>query len=200
MSLERLIRLAKKTGDTLIVHTPGERDLVIMDVDAYEALQDIREINSITNMDMDCDDLSFLDDPIRENLPSMESDNENDFYGIDDSEIDDEFVNPFSQESPWSSTREVIDEQKQSELEDWATNNIPDLSDWEIEKKDEIKIEDLPFDPPMMTDKSSVDSNWDLPTNDVSLNIPINNSIAEIESWDEELLGEEEPVFYEEPV
>ncbi len=39
MSLERLIRLAKKTGDTLIVHDPVHGDdIVIMLVDNYETL------------------------------------------------------------------------------------------------------------------------------------------------------------------
>jgi len=39
MSLQRLINLAKKTGDTLIIHdTRGDRDMVIMDVDRYEHL------------------------------------------------------------------------------------------------------------------------------------------------------------------
>ena len=42
MSLDRLIQLAKRTGDRLIVHDPsGENDLVIMDVDSYERLLDL---------------------------------------------------------------------------------------------------------------------------------------------------------------
>jgi hypothetical protein len=38
MSIERLVNLAKKTGDTLIIHDPREgRDMVIMDIDRYES-------------------------------------------------------------------------------------------------------------------------------------------------------------------
>lgn len=44
MSLDRLIRLAKRTGDRLIVHNPvDETDVVIMDVDEYEALLDEKQ-------------------------------------------------------------------------------------------------------------------------------------------------------------
>lgn len=39
--LLRLIRLAQRTGDTLIVADPaGENDIVLMDVDRYEAIVD----------------------------------------------------------------------------------------------------------------------------------------------------------------
>jgi hypothetical protein len=44
MSLYRLIDLAKRTGDRLIVHDPvNSRDVVIMDIDSYERLLDISE-------------------------------------------------------------------------------------------------------------------------------------------------------------
>ncbi len=43
-SLDRLIKLAKKTGDRLIVHNPiDETDIVIMDVSEYENLLDEKE-------------------------------------------------------------------------------------------------------------------------------------------------------------
>lgn len=39
MSLDRLIDLAKRTGDRLIIHDPiNGRDIVILGIDAYEAL------------------------------------------------------------------------------------------------------------------------------------------------------------------
>jgi len=38
MSLERLIHLAQRTGDRLIVHNPHGTDVVIMSVEAYEEL------------------------------------------------------------------------------------------------------------------------------------------------------------------
>ena len=41
MSLDRLIKLAKRTGDRLIVHNPADEiDIVIMDVSEYENLLD----------------------------------------------------------------------------------------------------------------------------------------------------------------
>ena len=40
-SLERLIKLAKRTGDRLIIHDPVDgNDIVVMDLDAYEMLMD----------------------------------------------------------------------------------------------------------------------------------------------------------------
>jgi hypothetical protein len=40
-SIDRLIKLAKKTGDRLIIHDPVEgNDVVIMDIDSYEMLMD----------------------------------------------------------------------------------------------------------------------------------------------------------------
>lgn len=43
-SIDRLIRLARKTGDRLIVHDPNEeRDIVIMDLDQYEMLVDAQK-------------------------------------------------------------------------------------------------------------------------------------------------------------
>ena len=43
-SYDRLIDLAKRTGDRLIVHDPVEgRDVVIMDIDEYEKIVDERE-------------------------------------------------------------------------------------------------------------------------------------------------------------
>lgn len=42
-SIDRLIRLARKTGDRLIIHDPSdERDIVIMDLDQYEMLVDAK--------------------------------------------------------------------------------------------------------------------------------------------------------------
>lgn len=44
MSLERLIRLAQKTGDKLIIHDPvNEQDVVLMSVDDYEALLSLKD-------------------------------------------------------------------------------------------------------------------------------------------------------------
>ena len=54
MSLDRLIRLAKKTGDRLIIHDPHGTDIVLMDVDSYEALVDtqIQSFNKLLDEHM----------------------------------------------------------------------------------------------------------------------------------------------------
>lgn len=46
MSLDHLIKLARRTGDRLIVHdSSGEKDLVIMDIDSYEQLLDLQTMS-----------------------------------------------------------------------------------------------------------------------------------------------------------
>ena len=55
-SYDRLINLAKRTGDRLIVHDPVEgRDVVIMDIDEYEMIVDEREYGrSFYDEETDC--------------------------------------------------------------------------------------------------------------------------------------------------
>ena len=49
-SLDRLIKLAKRTGDCLIVHNPiDESDVVIMDVSDYESLLDEKKDGSTSS-------------------------------------------------------------------------------------------------------------------------------------------------------
>ena len=62
-SYDRLIDLAKRTGDRLIVHDPIEgRDVVIMGVDEYEKIIDNNE-GFDYNSDFDCDDCDDFDNP-----------------------------------------------------------------------------------------------------------------------------------------
>ena len=52
-SLDRLIKLAKKTGDRLIVHNPAdETDVVIMDVNDYENLFDAKQDGLTSSQDV----------------------------------------------------------------------------------------------------------------------------------------------------
>lgn len=52
-SLDRLIKLAKKTGDRLIVHNPADgSDIVIMDIDDYETLFDEAKNDSAVSRDV----------------------------------------------------------------------------------------------------------------------------------------------------
>jgi len=52
---DKLFRLAQKTGDTLIVHHPDGRDMVIMDVDRYEDMVDENSWHDIDSTSSLCD-------------------------------------------------------------------------------------------------------------------------------------------------
>ena len=80
MSLDRLIKLAQKTGDRLIVHDEfSGQDVVILDVDSYESLYD--RANGMAG------DLPFDgggDDPWN----SFDDDTEDDYYNSKDDDWD----------------------------------------------------------------------------------------------------------------
>lgn len=63
MSLDRLINLAQRTGDRLIIHDPIQgRDLVILDVDSYERLLDGRPLRDM-NLLRDLDPMPWEEEP-----------------------------------------------------------------------------------------------------------------------------------------
>lgn len=136
MSLDHLIKLARRTGDRLIVHdSSGEKDLIIMDIDSYEQLLDLKTMSDERDF--------FAPEP-------WEKDDLLDDLSADESEAED---------SPWHSAADVF---RGASADPWASLMAQPTS---VLKTDhEIKIEDV----------SS--------------------------SWQDEPLGEEDPVFYEEPV
>src|SRR3989344_3372524 len=105
-ALDRLIRLAQRTGDRLIVHDPsGENDLVIMGVDSYEQLLDRQTVSA---------DRSWLEpEPWeRKYLAEMEAN------GADEADSTDEFAGdmPWDEPSPWYSAAEVLGEKPPTRL------------------------------------------------------------------------------------
>lgn len=70
MSLDRLIKLAHRTGDRLIVHQPTGEDIVIMDIDAYESM--LEHLEMIDTLQEQLDDFfeedEATDQPVYDDL------------------------------------------------------------------------------------------------------------------------------------
>lgn len=98
MSLERLIRLVRKTGDRLVVHDPqAETDVVIMDLAAYETLLDLDESPSLS---LDVSRQGTLEE--EETFVWPDTSEEAEIQTVRDrGEAADDFS--------WTSTRDVID-------------------------------------------------------------------------------------------
>lgn len=193
MSLANLIKLAKRTGHTIIVHDPLDGDYVVMGVNAYEQLFDQQRTYESRQ-----DDLSFLDAPSKSQVESA-------FWGEEEE----------SELEPWHRAGDVIDDRYGPD--EWEDDNDHEFDDEvggdgyeRLNFKDEIKIDDIPFGPPWVPEQpESVKSEFDRwhedagsLTKEPTFRINQFNSSARpgVEDWPEEPLGEEELVFYEEPV
>ncbi|MDP2692536.1 MAG: hypothetical protein Q8O88_02755 [bacterium] len=231
MSLDRLINLARKTGDRLIVHQPDRgEDIVIMDVDEYELLfENRRDVRNLS-------DKQLLDQINRDIAIWRANDKFDRWY--DDVESEDEIPtgvgNDFESEKEddtnWFSAGNVL-EDKFAELNSEVPTDIgndPDLDLFEDFNSGEGA--ELNSEVPMGI--------GEIPTNDGKVPMEIGNGFfnldevsenevenvkkfeiaddlaklsepeiiphkpfAEAEGvWEEESLGDDEPVFYEEPV
>lgn len=250
-SYDRLIDLAQRTGDRLIVHDPIEgRDIVIMDVNEYEKIiyncgQNFNEFDFNHRHDIRRMSSDEMLDQINRDIAIWRAEKEDEDQWSKEMALKEEFANeppfdPFSEcdyhpsewhdypedwkrrPDPWYSAGSVLDD-RYSDLYD---NGDEDDFDWEdldsdeedvevdlgpfdwneengfeleddldffnkdnSEDGEEIKVEDIPFD-----------SGLNFETEKELKEIPLSD-ISEVEnSWEEEPLGDDEPVFYEEPV
>lgn len=92
MSLDRLIALAKRTGDRLIVHDPyGDHDIVILNLDQYERLLDEKEERGVEDAFMDDAWKNPLhDDPWRSAGDVLGERYGSDRWGFDEEDEDEE--------------------------------------------------------------------------------------------------------------
>ncbi|OGH60201.1 MAG: hypothetical protein A2725_04845 [Candidatus Magasanikbacteria bacterium RIFCSPHIGHO2_01_FULL_33_34] len=190
MSLDRLINLARKTGDRLIVHQPEKgEDIVIMNVDEYEMLLDNRR--DVRNLS----DKQLLDQ-INRDIAIWRANTK-----LEDDDIYDDFVDEEGGRDiggSWFSAGNVLsdkfdeseidftDEVKESEgglaeffdyegVGNESLSNVKEISKpYEV---DEDMVKDI--EPKIIPQKSGEEKN---------------------QVWEEESLGDDEPVFYEEPV
>ena len=203
MSLDRLIDLAHRTGDRLIVHNPlDNQDVVIMSVDEYEYLVDgSREVRNLSS--------NQLLDQINRDISVWRNNKETDEDWDRTSELEDELwdeeMSNFSfdpSHDPWHKAGDVLGkkysvhdfEEDQDLIDEEGEMSVPnfdfgpfetqeDLSP-DLEEVEKEEIGGFPFDvEPVQTEVE---------------NIPIEYAPKD-EKWEEEPLSDE-PVFYEEPV
>jgi hypothetical protein len=202
MSLDRLIDLAQRTGDRLIVHNPVEQqDVVIMSVDEYENLIDSRR--SVHGLSSD-----QLLDQINRDISAWRTDKEESEQWEKTMQLEDELWNeemrdyPFTEEpwrDDWHRAGDILEDrydfndgEDEEDFEEDKKNWQPPRFDWDgkimddelkdigfpfndgFENRSEVKVEDIPFDPRTAESYGG--------------------------AWEEEPLPSDEPVFYEEPV
>jgi hypothetical protein len=170
--LDRLIRLANKTGDRLIVHDSctGE-SVVLLGLEEYEDLvsdsfpqTDIRDLSSNQLLDQINRDIAIW----RSNK-ELEGEWDEDFDFSDESDEEDDYPMPIENNrfDDWSSASSVLDDRYDFPSEEDCNCEECECSLPEEEFNKEIRVE----------------------------NIPIEKS-----NFDEEPLNDEDPIFLEEPV
>lgn len=175
-SLDRLIDLAKKTGDRLIVHDPIEdRDIIIMDVDEYEKLISNRYFGFTRNDVRKLTSEQMLDQ-INRDIAIWRADKEMDREWEKELALEDEYDNlppfdPFSEvdfhSSEWHTAGNVLEDK---------FKNIS------LDKNNSKDIED------------------DFFINEQIKKVPFKQEESEIDWTENNLDNDEEPIFYEEPV
>lgn len=136
--LDRLIRLAKKTGDRLIVHDPVRgNDIVMLSIDAYETM-----LQRLDHADFDVsEEVPFgSDDPFGQSDTdtniSFDEEHDDEEDGIDD----------------WVTPADVMRDRYPSFLDDSTESDTAsprNREDIHTPALDEIRIEDIPFDRPI---------------------------------------------------
>jgi hypothetical protein len=189
MSLYRLINLAKRAGDRLIVHDPANgNDVVIMDIDSYESLLDqagYPDENSFDDLNDkytdNAQDINNQDFVTADTSQNLDEDYESNFSDLSASENP---VNISASDYPDSENNNFVPEKKAGAsmrpIPHWSSasdilnskyNNFvqkPKPSD------DAIKMEKVPYDIPFVPNEDEFE-------------------------FDEEKL-DDEPVFLEEPI
>jgi len=196
--LERLMRLAQKTGDTLIVHDKEDRDVVIMDVTHYEVLHDMSRMSFGEDDCLHDMDESQLIDKINRDIAIWRSHQEDNYVEDLQHELEDEppfdpFEEDFISKNDWHSAGTVL-EHSYPEFggEDFEEDDEDVFFNWD-EENDEDE-EGMIYDE---LGEDEVFSEKVQPHNDKQ-EIPY-VSQSEVESGDGESL-DDEPVFFEEPV
>lgn len=188
-SLDRLIDLAKKTGDRLIVHDPiNGRDVVIMGIEMYEDL--------VTGQE------DFLD------IPGFDFQDESD---------EDNLSNEEAGASPWHSAGSVLNV-RYKDSDDWSESEEDGdgdvFGDWDTT---DLEQEPSPLPPAPIDDfgNDTKQNNWEEVSSTFGLedsswensqpepvleSVPFVPVVGSNNTWEEEPLAIDEPVFYEEPV
>ncbi|PIR74001.1 MAG: hypothetical protein COU35_04835 [Candidatus Magasanikbacteria bacterium CG10_big_fil_rev_8_21_14_0_10_47_10] len=211
-SIERLINLARRTGDRLIVHDPiGGKDLVIMDVEQYKQLLDGRE--SIAEMGAQ----AFVD-KIHRDISIWESNREDDdflFETTDDLSEDDFFCEPQADtaQSDWEAVGAIMSARKEQPVAPEDVYSTNDAASLENEKeylsisaqaqRDTQDMSDLLYEFPVMSEDEEMPS-FHMHAETPPSFFPPGAAIPTADMDKNDRFSQptplEEPVFFEEPV
>lgn len=172
MSLNRLIKLAQKTGDRLIIHDREHlADIVIMDIDAYEQLL-FGSGNSSPVNPISPSSFSASVDPEEETLFAFDEDD--DEFAYDET---DDLMTPSSQYTPTQVTAETVN------TWDEPSDELDTPSPWH---QAGAILGTRYGDSPQAEEKQLVP--------------PAEHGVHPIEAGESEALPGGDPVFYEEPI
>lgn len=213
MSLDRLIKLAQKTGGTLIIQgTGGERDLVVLDVNEYEYLvdrdsgvfdfkhHDVRELSETELLDRINRDIGIW-------RANRDMEDAYTHHELLEDELEEDPFDPFAEDmmhrEEWHRAGEVLENKyRDFGADEIKVTDIPDfdfLEDGEEEHDEMGGVDD---------DEEAEDEPWyyEAPPID-DLYRPLSESRvpfvdhSDEPKFDEEKLGEDdENIFFEEPV
>ncbi len=212
-SFDRLIELAKKTGDRLIVHDPYEgKDMVVMDIDSYEHMvlgkrpvRDLseRELIDQINRDISAWRVNQEEENTWERGALLEDE-------LADNPLPDPFEEDYTHRPDWHSAGSVV---KNRYANEFAVDTDVEEMNEEDEEGDAVQYWEPVNDMPSFSSELSAQENVTAEPDDYRVtdadvaSEPALPSIPRREDgagddtqWKEEPLAPEEPVFYEEPV
>lgn len=186
MSLERLIKLAQKTGGTLIIQgNEKQRDVVVISVDEYELMADNQR---------DPFDFDFRHDDVRELSEGELLDRINRDIGIwrankdqEEQHMREEMLGEdFPGEPEWYRAGDIIGDRYTDRYSDFGEDGFEseDKINFGAEDDELFKVEDIPFETGEKEKRYKV---------------PFEPHAA---PWnlEEHPLEDEEPIFFEEPI
>lgn len=136
--LDRLIRLAKKTGDRLIVHDPVRgNDIVMLSIDAYETM-----LQRLDHAEFD----------VSEEIPFGSDDSFNRFEDVEEISFAEDDDGEEDESDEWVTPADVMRNRYPSFLDDSEESDATspwNPKDGHTPVLDDIRIEDIPFDRPI---------------------------------------------------
>ena|SRR3989338_2035023 len=185
MSLDRLINLARKTGDRLIVHQPDEgTDVVIMSVDEYENFfAESRDVRTLSERQ--------LIDKINRDIAIWRANDKFDEAYPDKNEEDD--TNNLRDD--WNSTASILNNEFDYPEDGFLPAGLK-IENKEARERDGVVEEEVSF----LGQGGGPEAEIPSPKKEAIKEVPWMENSDIGSNWHEETLPEDEPVFYEEPV
>ncbi|PIR78102.1 MAG: hypothetical protein COU28_03515 [Candidatus Magasanikbacteria bacterium CG10_big_fil_rev_8_21_14_0_10_36_16] len=219
-NLDRLIKLAKKSGSTLIIHDEQKGDIVMMDLDAYEEMLDTREAFSCEDYNFDNEELYEMSerellDKINRDIGIWRSyqDEEDKEFREDVLEDDlaknppeDPFSEDFAHSPEWHKAGDILVNRHNSFAPNFATEQmpdyfVPDLPNFEDDDEEDDDENNFSVEKQMFGVDDSEDN---LVYNTLGQEVFENKNKVPFAKHEEEMKDEEDldedPVFFEEPV